>query len=98
MNKNTIAGFVLIGLILIGFSWYNTRVFERQQREQFVADSIAKAEALKNAPQVDSSALTLDSINTTSDSLSAVSIPTYKDSLLEIASGKAPEFFTLENV
>lgn len=97
MNKNTIAGFVLIGLILIGFSWYNTRVFERQQREQFVADSIAKAEALKNAPQVDSSALTLDSINTTSDSLSAVSIPTYKDSLLEIASGKAPEFFTLEN-
>lgn len=97
MNKNTIAGFVLIGLILIGFSWYNTRVFERQQREQFVADSIAKAEALKNAPQIDSAALAADSLNMRSDTVSAVPMPTYKDSLLEVASNKAPEFFTLEN-
>lgn len=97
MNKNTIAGFVLIGLILIGFSWYNTRVFERQQREQFVADSIAKAEALKNAPQIDSTALAADSLNMRPDTVSAVPVPTYKDSLLEVASNKAPEFFTLEN-
>lgn len=97
MNKNTIAGFVLIGLILIGFSWYNTRVFERQQREQFVADSIAKAEALKNAPQIDSTALAADSLNIRPDTVSAVPVPTYKDSLLEVASNRAPEFFTLEN-
>lgn len=97
MNKNTIAGFVLIGLILIGFSWYNTRVFERQQREQFVADSIAKAEALKNAPQIDSTALAADSLNLRPDTVSAVPMPTYKDSLLKVASNKAPEFFTLEN-
>lgn len=97
MNKNTIAGFVLIGLILIGFSWYNTRVFERQQREQFVADSIAKAEALKNAPQIDSTALAADSLNMRPDTVSAVPMPTYKDSLLKVASNKAPEFFTLEN-
>ncbi len=97
MNKNTIAGFVLIGLILIGFSWYNTRVFERQQREQFIADSIAKAEAMKNAPIIDSSALDLDSLNGRADTVPALSVPAYKDSLLEIASNKAPEFFTLEN-
>jgi len=97
MNKNTIAGFVLIGLILIGFSWYNTRVFERQQREQFIADSIAKAEALKNAPMIDSSAIALDSLNKRADTEPMVSVPTYKDSLLEVASNKAPEFFTLEN-
>ena len=57
MNKNTILGFVLIGIILIGFSWYNTKVFNEQQRAQFVADSIARAEALKNAPKIDIHAL-----------------------------------------
>ena len=26
MDKNTILGFVLIALVLIGFSWYNNRL------------------------------------------------------------------------
>ena len=48
MNKNTVIGFVLIGVILIGFSWYNTKTFKEQERARFVADSIAQVEALKN--------------------------------------------------
>lgn len=98
MNKNTIIGFVLIGVILIGFSWYNTKIFKEQERARFVADSIARVEALKNAPKIDSAIVALN------DSLAAVRAeegrlmsPVYKDSLLEAASKAAEEFYVLEN-
>ena len=41
MDKNNIIGFVLIALVLIGFSWYSQPSAE-EQREAFVQDSIAK--------------------------------------------------------
>jgi membrane protein insertase, YidC/Oxa1 family, C-terminal domain len=96
MNKNTVIGFILIGVILIGFSWYNSKIFKEQERERFVADSLARVEALKNAPKIDSTLLQAQ------DSLLAIqqqiiSAPVYKDSLLEVASKGDAEFFTLEN-
>ena len=42
MNKNNIIGFLLIAVVLIGFSWYNQPSAE-EQRTAFVQDSIAKA-------------------------------------------------------
>ena len=42
MNKNNIIGFLLIAVVLIGFSWYNQPSAE-EQRAAFVQDSIAKA-------------------------------------------------------
>ena len=42
MNKNNIIGFVLIAVVLIGFSWYSQPSAE-EQRAAFVQDSIAKA-------------------------------------------------------
>ena len=42
MNKNNIIGFLLIALVLIGFSWY-TQPSAEEQRADFVQDSIAKA-------------------------------------------------------
>lgn len=42
MNKNYIIGFLLIAVVLIGFSWYNQPSAE-EQRTAFVQDSIAKA-------------------------------------------------------
>ena len=42
MNKNNIIGFLLIALVLIGFSWYSQPSAE-EQRAAFVQDSIAKA-------------------------------------------------------
>ncbi len=97
MNKNTVLGFICIGIILVGFSWYNTKVFKEQQREQFVADSIAAAEALKNAPKIDTTALAAAD----SSALAALEQPAaaqvYKDSLLEVASNAPAEFYTLEN-
>lgn len=51
MDKNTITGFVLIALVLIGFSWWSSPS-EEEQRAAFVKDSIEqvareKAEAQK---------------------------------------------------
>lgn len=42
MNKNNIIGFLLIALVLIGFSWY-TQPSAEEQRAAVVQDSIAKA-------------------------------------------------------
>ena len=47
MNKNTITGFVLIALVLIGFSWWSQKEAAKQQAamevEQAKLDSIARA-------------------------------------------------------
>ncbi len=51
MDKKSIIGFVLMGLILFGYSWYQgeqdkkaREAYMAAQREQFVADSIDRAE------------------------------------------------------
>ena len=41
MDKNNIIGFVLIALVLIGYSWY-AKPSKEQERAQFVQDSIAQ--------------------------------------------------------
>jgi YidC/Oxa1 family membrane protein insertase len=50
MDKNNVIGFVLIGLVLIGFSWY-TRPSEEEQRAAFVQDSIAQVERMNAEKQ-----------------------------------------------
>ncbi len=51
MNKNTVTGFVLIALVLIGFSWWSQKEAAKQQAaaqvEQARLDSIAKANPQK---------------------------------------------------
>lgn len=42
MDRNSIIGFILIAVVLIGFSWYS-RPSEEEQRAAFVKDSIAQA-------------------------------------------------------
>ena len=98
MNKNTLIGFVLIGLILFGFSWYNSKVYNEQQRAAFVADSLAAVEALKNAPKIDSAALALqEQGEMAQNAMSGSSVPVYADSLLEQSRIGQEEFYTLEN-
>ncbi len=48
MNKNSIIGFVLIGAILIGFSWYNSKVVEEQQILDNNQDSIEQQDVEEN--------------------------------------------------
>ncbi len=49
-KKSSIVGFALIGLVLLVFSWYNTKQFEKQQAERQRIDSLARLDnALKSA-------------------------------------------------
>ena len=45
MDKNSIIGFVLIALIMVGFFGYQSRQVKKQQQYQAQLDSIAAAEA-----------------------------------------------------
>ena len=48
MDKNTIAGFALIALVLFGFAWWQQPSEKElaQQRTEFVKDSIANAKKI----------------------------------------------------
>ena len=66
MNKNTIIGFVLIGAIMFGFSWYQSNEYEKQvaaqkekqeqdrieQLAKFAEDSLRRAQGLVETPEV----------------------------------------------
>ena len=47
MNKNTIIGFILMGLVLFGFSWYNQPSEEQinAQRKQDSIENVLKEKA-----------------------------------------------------
>ncbi|PKP06175.1 MAG: membrane protein insertase YidC [Bacteroidetes bacterium HGW-Bacteroidetes-5] len=101
MNKNSILGFVLIGAILIGFSWYNSKIFKEQERERAKTDSIARVEANRVAQEMAKTTppLSLDSNSIpVADAITADRTNTmYKDTLLSIASIAADERKVLEN-
>ena len=46
MNKNNIIGFVLIGLIMFGFTWYQSKQQAKQMEIQAQLDSIALVEQM----------------------------------------------------
>lgn len=50
MDKNTIIGFILIAVVLIGFSWYS-QPSEEERRAAFVQDSIAQVQRQKAEQQ-----------------------------------------------
>ena len=45
MNKNTIIGFVLIGAVLFGFTWFQSKQYEKQIAYQAQLDSLAAVQA-----------------------------------------------------
>jgi YidC/Oxa1 family membrane protein insertase len=47
MNKNTILGFILIGAIIVGFTWYNSKNIKEQQKLRHQQDSIARIDRYK---------------------------------------------------
>lgn len=48
MDKNTITGFVLIGILLFAFSWFNQPSQEQIETQRRYNDSIAQIEQLRN--------------------------------------------------
>ena len=81
MNKNTITGFVLIGLIMFGFTWLQSK----QQREQMAyhaqLDSIAMVEQMA-AMALDSAKRAEGLMTGEMSGVKVMNMPAYKDSLL----------------
>ena len=100
MNKNSVIGFILIFVILFGFSWYQSRQYQKQVEYQAQLDSIARAEKA----YADSLWLAEHPEDTVAQSGPAQgfrgmsSRPNiFKDSLLDAAYADSASFVTLAN-
>ena len=77
MNKNSIIGFVLIGVIMFGFTWYQSKQYQKQAEIQAQLDSVALADQM--------AAMAIDSVkmaNGVDTGVKVMNMPSYKDSLL----------------
>lgn len=102
MNKNTVIGFVLIGLIFIGFIFYQSKQVTKQMEQQAKLDSIT---AVRRAAQMEADSIAY-ALAHKDDSLNAEAVSplplapqasVYKDSLLEAASEQVGECHILKN-
>ena len=93
MNKNNIIGFVLIGVIMFGFTWYQSRQYTKQMEAQAQLDSIARVEQMAE--------MAIDSMKraeaASSDNIKVMTMPAYKDSMLTEARLAEPSIYTLSN-
>ena len=93
---NSIIGFALIGVILLLFTWYNNKQFEKQRKEQFTRDSLAAAQAMLEEQPADSIPKALkDSVINALDTIDEA--PLYQSDYLNAANAAEEKFFTLEN-
>ena len=92
MNKNSIIGFVLIGVIMFGFTWYQSKQYQKQMEVQAQLDSIARVEQM--------AAMAMDSLNVVDGEAIAVKVtnmPSYKDSLLTESRLAEADIYRLSN-
>jgi YidC/Oxa1 family membrane protein insertase len=101
MDKNSIIGFVLIALIMMGFFGYQSRQVKKQQEYQAQLDSIAAAEAYAQYQQDSIWRAEHPQEAAVADSLShevvAPAAPVYSDSLLNLAARAEEKLITLSN-
>ena len=98
MDKNTITGFVLIGLILFGFTWYQSRQYDKQMAYQAQLDSIAAVERAAGMA-AESIADSLQASAAEEGAAASLQGKTaiHKDSLLNLASGGEERIVTISN-
>ena len=99
MNKNTVIGFILIGLVMFTFTWYQSKQYEKQRIYQASLDSIARAEAILRGDTLpDEKTAAYDTLGKPVDKeVNRQEAGIYKDSLLEVARKKNEDYFTLAN-
>ena len=96
-NRSSIVGFALIGVIMLAFSWYNTKQFEKRQKEAFTRDSLAAAAAIQQGAVTDSSAVAAVDSLTEPETLIPEEEGDYQEPYLNAASKAETAFYTLEN-
>ena len=91
MNKNNVIGFVLIGVIMFGFTWYQSKQYNKQMEAQAQLDSIAFVEQM--------AAMAKDSIARAENAqnVAVKTMPAYKDSLLTEARLAEAQVYKLSN-
>jgi len=94
-KRSSVVGFALIGIIMLVFTWYNTKQVEKRQQEAMVRDSLATAAALERGELQEPAAATADTA-----AVDAEAIPdeeAYRHAYLQEASRAETDYFTLEN-
>ena len=95
MDKNSVIGFILIAVIFIGFTFFQSSQARKRMEAQAQQDSIALVESLARQAEAPVQAVN-DSLTVDGNALAAP-VAIYKDSLLEAASRAQEEIITLEN-
>jgi len=94
MNKNNVIGLVLIGVIMFGFSWYQSRQWNEQMEAQAQLDSIARVEQMAE--------MAMDSMKRAQgivpeNDVKVSAMPAYKDSMLTEARLASESVYKLSN-
>ena len=98
MDKNSIVGFILIGVIFFGFTWYQSNQYQKQREYQAQLDSVARAEQLLLQMEKDSiAALNAASAQSNDGAASLARPQKYLDSLLNCHYTAEAEYVTLSN-
>ena len=99
MNKNTIIGFILIGITLFGFTWYQSKEYEKQVAYQAQVDSIARAERAAQyiADTIAGRLPVADTLAGGARPVYEAPVAIYKDSLLEAAHSGQESIYTIAN-
>ena len=97
MDRNTLIGLILMGLLLFGFTFFQNKQYQKQAEFQAQLDSIAAVERFRADSIAAAEAALRDTV--LADTLAAVPVPVsvYKDSLLGQAHDAEGEIITLSN-
>ena len=97
MNKNSIIGLVLIGLIMFGFTWYQSKQYQKQAEIQAQQDSIYRAEMMQQIAldsALKANEVTVDAQGTP---VKVQNMTVYKDSSLTAASLSNGNIYKISN-
>ena len=97
MNKNSIIGLVLIGLIMFGFTWYQSKQYQKQVEIQAQQDSIYRAEMMEQIA-IDSAFKSKEvSVDAQGTPVKVQNMTVYKDSSLTAASLSNGNIYKISN-
>ena len=94
-SKYNIVGFVLIGLVMFGFTWYQSRQYKKQAEYLAQLHSIARVEAMEK--MVLDSAMTVVPASQGSASTATPAFRPYRDSSLNVAAQSNPSIVAIAN-
>lgn len=103
MDKKTLIGLLVVGVILFGFTFYNSKQQEKVQRQQYVTDSIDRAEHpekyIEQIPKLTDSLAQTDAATDSTDheKVRTDALAANIGSSLVDAMKAAPQTYTLEN-